>query len=439
MSHRSFRGGVHPNAAKLTAGLAIEVAPLPAKVVIPLQQHIGAPCKALVKEGDEVLTGQKIGEPGGHVSAPVHASLSGKVSAIAPIANALGQEVPAVVIESDGRDLVDPTLRSHRDWEQMGPEQLVELIREAGLVGMGGAAFPTHVKFSPPKDKPVDTVILNGAECEPYLTCDHRVMLERADRVILGLRAFMRTVNAPNGYVLIEDNKPDAVASMTRAAGYFPNIKVVSVPAKYPQGEERMIIKVLLGREVPRGGLPADVGVVLSNISTAAAFADYLSTGRPLIERVITLTGPGIANPKNLQVRVGMLFEDAVRLAGGLAANATKLIVGGPMTGPAYYNLNLPIVKGTSGLLVFTDKEVKQRPPMACVTCGKCVEACPYGLQPYLLGKYSEMGMVPEAEKIGLMDCRECGSCTYICPSRRPLLQAIKVAKAEVASRRKRA
>lgn len=439
MLKKSFRGGVHPDAAKLTAGQAIEVAPLPAKAVIPLQQHIGAPCKCLVSAGDVVCTGQKIGEAGGHVSAPVHASVSGKVSAVQPMLNPQGQEVLSVVIESDGHDTPDSELKPHTEWGSLSQAELIDLIRESGMVGLGGAAFPTHVKYAPSKEKPIDAVILNGAECEPYLTCDHRVMLERADRVILGLRAFMKAVHAPKGFVAVEDNKPDAIQALVRAAEPYGDIQIASLKTKYPQGEERMIIKVLLGREVPLRGLPSDVGVVVTNVATSAAFADFLLTGRPLIERVVTITGPGVNNPKNLQVRIGSSLADAVELAGGLKSDASKLIVGGPMTGPAFYTLDAPVQKGTAGLLVFTGKETSLRAPIPCVGCGRCIEACPYGLMPNLLGSYAEKRLYSEAERFGLMDCRECGCCTFICPSRRPLLQAIKTAKFELTARRKRA
>jgi electron transport complex protein RnfC len=438
MHWKPFRGGIHPDPAKRTAGLAIELVPLPGRVVIPLQQHIGAPCKPLVQPGDEVLTGQVIGEPGGFVSAPVHASLSGKVAAVAPMSIHTGQEVMSVVIDSDGRDQMHPDLKAHHKWEQASSKEIVDWIRECGLVGMGGAGFPTHVKFAPPADKPIEAVILNGAECEPYLTCDHRVMQERADKVVLGLRAFMKAVSAPIGYIAVEDNKEEAIDRLTRIVASLPQIKVVPLRTRYPQGEERLIIKSVLNREVPRGGLPADVGAIVSNVSTAAAFADFLLTGRPLIQRIVTITGSGIVNPKNLEVRIGTLLEHVIRSCGGLKDNAAKLIVGGPMTGPSYYDLAVPVTKTTAGLVVLNDAEARQLEPIACVSCGKCVEACPYGLLPNLLGKYAETGRIADAEKIGLMDCRECGCCSYICPSRRPLLQAIKSAKAVIAARRKK-
>ena len=438
MHWKPFRGGTHPNPAKRTAGLAIEVVPPPGKVIIPLQQHIGAPCKPLVKPGDEVLTGQVIGEPGGFVSAPIHASLSGKVAAVAPMPTYTGQEVLSVVIDSDGRDQKHPDLTPHHTWEQASSKQIVDWIKECGLVGMGGAGFPTHVKFAPPADKPIEAVILNGAECEPYLTCDHRVMQERADKGVLGLRAFMKAVNAPAGFIAIEDNKADAIDRLTRVTASLPQIKIVRLHTRYPQGEERLIIKAILNREIPRGGLPADVGAIVSNVSTAATFADFLLTGRPLIQRIVTITGSGIVNPKNLEVRIGTLLEDAARYCGGLQDNAAKLIVGGPMTGPSYYDLAVPIMKATAGLVVLTEAEARKLEPIACVSCGKCVEACPYGLLPNFLGKYAELGRIADAEKTGLMDCRECGCCSYVCPSRRPLLHAIKSAKAEVAARRRK-
>jgi len=439
MSPKTFRKGIHPPANKeLTKSLPIEVLPPPEQVVLPCSQHIGAPSEPIVAVGDEVLLGQKIAEAKGMVSVPLHASVAGTVKAIEPRPHVSGRLVPAIVIENNGTDqLSDELQTSEYNLKTASSEELRELICRAGLVGMGGAAFPTHVKYNPPKGQKIDYVILNGAECEPFLTCDHRLMIEKTEQIIYGLQVMLKASRAERGYIVIEENKPDAITSLAKKANGYP-IEVVPVKAKYPQGEERMIIYAATRRVVPVGALPAAVGVIVNNVSTAAALADFIRSGRPLISRVITVTGKAISTPKNLEVRIGTLLEDVINYCGGFKAEPARLILGGPMTGPAQYRLDIPIMKGTSGILTQTGDEVKESTPSVCIRCGKCVDACAYNLLPNYLGLFSEHNETENAEKYGILDCRECGSCAYVCPGRRPLTQLIKNMKNKImAAKRK--
>ncbi|NLY90142.1 MAG: electron transport complex subunit RsxC [Firmicutes bacterium] len=433
----SFKKGIHPPTNKdLTASSPVEEMPLPSQVVLPLGQHIGAPAEPLVAVGDEVATGEKIAEAKGMVSVPLHASISGKVAAIEPRPHVCGSMAPAIVIEGDGADRLAPGLSANRRLEELAAEEIKALMKEAGLVGMGGAAFPTHVKYNPPAGK-VDYVLLNGAECEPYLTCDHRLMVEKADDVILGLQAFMKAAGAPRGVIGVEANKPDAIAALRQAAAGLP-VTILPLKVKYPQGEEKMLIYAATRRVVPAGGLPAEVGVIVNNVATAAAFGYYLRKGIPLVSRIITVTGKGVRNPKNLLVRIGTLLEEVIAYCGGFTEAPGRIILGGPMTGPAVYRLDLPVMKGTSGVLVQTRAEVEKPRVLPCIRCGKCGAACPYNLLPNYLSDYAEHAKLPEAEKYGIMDCRECGACSYVCPSRRPLLQNIKNAKQKIMAARKK-
>ncbi len=433
-----FKGGVHPEYRKeLTSSLAITAAPIPEKIVVPLQQHIGAPCEPLVKVGDRVKTGQKIGQSESFVSAPVHAGISGEVTAVGPYNHCLGRKVEAITIESDGRDEWDEAIRPVENLEQCSPEQLRTLICEAGIVGMGGATFPAHVKLSPPEGKIIDTVIINGAECEPYLTADHRLMLERPEEIVCGLEIMMRALGAGKGIIGIEDNKPDAVRVMKQAVGKRSEIAVVSLRTKYPQGAEKMLIEVTTQRRVPSGGLPLDVGVVNYNTGTAAAVAAALTKGRPLIERVITVTGEGIRRPANLLVRLGTLVSDLLELCGGLKDETRKLVIGGPMMGLAQPTTDLPVIKGTSGIVALTAEEVELYESGTCIRCARCVEVCPINLVPTFIARAAEYKKYDQAEKLHAADCIECGCCAYICPARIPLTQWIRIAKAEVLARRK--
>ncbi|MGE5529966.1 MAG: electron transport complex subunit RsxC [Patescibacteria group bacterium] len=438
MRLRSFRGGVHPPQAKeATCGKPIVDLPLPARVVIPLTQHLGAPNEPVVAVGDTVRVGQKIGDTGAFVAAPVHASISGKVAAIEPRPLAAGGTSTCVVIERDGDELL-PELKPLGQIERLEPAEIRRAMRDAGLIGMGGAGFPTHVKFAPPEGKRIEAVILNAAECEPFLTCDDRLLCEETGLVVAGLMAMLRAAGAERGYIGIEENKPAAVSALeAEIERVKAPIQVAVFPVKYPQGEERMLIKGILGREVPSGGLPVDVGAVVNNVATAAALARFLTTGMPLTSRVLTVAGR-VAEPKNVRVRLGTLLADVVEFCGGLRGDPGRMIYGGPMTGPAGYRLDVPVTKTMSGLLVQGRDEAAAVPAGVCIRCGRCLEACPYRLVPTTLAAFAERGLYDRAVALGLMDCRECGSCTYACPGRRHIVQTIKEAKAAVAARQKK-
>ncbi len=428
----TFSGGVHPDYEKdRTKGLAIEALRAPKEAVIPLSQHIGAPAKACVEKGDEVLLGQVIGEPGGFVSQFIHASVSGKVTAVEPRIGAAGVPILSVVIENDGEDREIGYRGIGDAWQSSGPDELRELIRKAGLVGMGGAAFPTHVKLSPPKGKTIDTLIVNGAECEPYLTADHRVMLERSEAVVTGTRILGKTLNTSRCIIAIEQNKPDAIQTV-RDAARGTNIEVVSCRVKYPQGAEKQLIEACLGRQVPSGGLPMDVRVVVQNVGTAAFVTDAVVHGRPLVERVVTVTGSAVQNPANLSIRIGTPMEQAIQACGGLRGELGKLIAGGPMMGLSQYTDQVPVTKGTSGILLLAKDEVPTAEPGPCIRCGRCSRACPMRLVPTDISTCSDKGMIDKAEEFDALDCIECGSCAFDCPAGIPLVQKIRLAKAAI-------
>ena len=433
MSLATFKGGIHPPDKKeLSKGRAISNTKPPKRVVIPLAQHIGAPCKLSVNVGHEVKKGEIIGAPEGFVSAPVHSSISGKVVAIGEFPNATGRLVMSVVIENDGKDEWT-ALKDNPDYMKLSSEELRGKVKDAGIVGMGGAAFPAHVKLSPPKEKPVDVVILNGAECEPYLTADYRLMLERPQEVVEGLKVLMKILGVNKGFIGIENNKPDAVEAMKNAASGESNIQVCALEVKYPQGAEKMLIKAAVGREVPPRGLPMDVGVVVHNIGTATAIYEAARYGKPLIERVVTVTGEGIKEPKNLMVKIGTLVSDLIEECGGFKSEAAKVVSGGPMMGFALYSLDVPVTKGTSGILVLPEEGVVHAEEFGpCIRCGRCIDICPMGLMPSMLSVLSEKGFYEETKEYNLFDCFECGSCTYVCPSKRPIVQLIRLAKSLV-------
>lgn len=434
----SFKGGVHPPHFKeSTEGCPIEHAVEPKVVTIPLRQHIGAPCEAIVKAGDSVKVGQKIGEAGGFVSAPVHSSVSGIVKAVKKCLVPGGEEV-CVIIESDGLNEVHESVKPKGSIESLSSKDIKDIIREAGIVGMGGAGFPTQVKLSPPDDVKIDTIILNGAECEPFLTADHRLMLENPDEIIYGLKAMMKALAVESGYIGIEDNKPDAIATMKKAASEHKGIEVVGLHTKYPQGAEKQLIYACTKREVPSGGLPMAAGVVVNNVATAAAVSDAIKTGMPLIERICTVTGKGIKNPKNLMIKVGTNIKEIIDQCGGYQGDVKKLIMGGPMMGLAQYTDDIPSTKTTSGVLVFTEEQARLPEPKNCIKCGKCVDICPAFIQPVQISAYSLNNMFETCEKYRALDCIECGSCSFICPSKRPLLQSIRVAKREIIAKKRK-
>lgn len=430
---RTFRGGVHPPESKeLTQHLPLKPAPAPELVYILLQQHIGAPCEALVKKGDRVFWGQKVGDTDAFVSAPVHSSVSGTVKGIETVVNPQGQRASAVVIENDGEDEPHPDLSpAGADLESMTPEDIKGIVREAGIVGMGGAAFPTHVKMSPPEGKVLDMVILNGCECEPYLTCDHRLMLEFAEEIVFGLKAVMKGCGVAKGLVGIEDNKPDAAEAMREAADGDPSIEVHLVHTKYPQGAEKQLIQALTGREVPSGGLPLDIGIVVQNVATARAVARAIRHGHPLVDRPLSVTGGGVKNPVNLFARVGTPLEFLIEQAGGPTEELRRIVLGGPMMGTSVFTTEIPVAKGTSGILLLGSEETSLWPEKPCIRCGQCVSACPVGLMPLYLGDFPD----ESALQYRPLDCIECGCCTYVCPSRRMLMHSIRLAKAEAMAR----
>ncbi len=434
---RSFKGGIDPGHYKLTAQKPTEKAEAPEKVYIPLQQHIGAPCEPLVEKDEEVKLGQKIGEGKGFVSAPVHASVSGKVIEITDYTHPLGTDIPTIIIESDGNDERHPDIKGKGELEDLSADDIKNIVKEAGIVGMGGATFPTHVKLSPPEDKPIDTIIINGTECEPYLTSDHRIMIEQPEKLVYGTKAIMKTVNCQTAYIGIEANKPDAIEKLNELVKDEENIVVAKLEVKYPQGAEKQLIQTILDREVPSGGLPMDVGCIVSNTGTAVAITDAIKEGMPLLERIVTITGSGVVEPKNLLARIGTLASDLIRQSGGIKDNTKKVIMGGPMMGIAQPTIHFPVIKGTSGILLLTDNEVHLHEERPCISCGRCVDGCPISLLPNKIAEFNENERYEDAEEYNALDCIECGCCTFICPTRRMLVHHIRIAKNQIMARRR--
>ena len=429
----TFYGGVHPDDAKsLSKTCAIDQMPLPLEVILPVSQHIGAPAKVMVEKDQSVSKGQVVAEAGGFVSVPIHASISGTVKAIEPRITPLGRKSLSVVIESDGEDRWAEGCNTKRDVSSLSLEDKLNLIRDAGIVGLGGATFPTHVKLSPPSNKPIDTVILNGVECEPYATCDHRLMLERPDDIVEGLRIIMEILNCKKGYIGIESNKPDAIKVMSDAVKGINGINVAKLKVKYPQGGEKQLIYALTKRKVPAGGLPMDVGCLVQNVGTSAAIYEALASGRPLIERVVTITGKGVVKPANLLARIGDSFANLIEFAGGYTEKAAKLIMGGPMMGISQFTDNIPVIKGASCILVMEEVEIDTGEQLPCISCARCVDVCPMNLMPTTIAQFVEYGHWDEAKAYGILDCIECGCCTYICPAKRKLLEYLKFGKAKL-------
>ena len=428
----SFIGGVHPpESKKYSEGCTIRLLPPPEMLYIPLSQHIGAPAEAVVKKGDRVLLGQTIGKPTGFVSAAIHSSVSGTVKGIELYPHSVtGKPEPTVVIQNDGLDERIEELEAFgEDWESIEPARIREIVRDAGIVGMGGATFPTHVKLSPPPDKIIDTVLLNGAECEPFLTADHQLMLEFPDDIINGLILIGKALGAGRLGICIEENKPDAIELMKEHAK-GTTITVYPLKVKYPQGAEKQMIYAVTGREVPSGGLPFDCGCYVQNVGTAKAIFDAVSKGIPLYQRVVTISGTDIAEPGNMMVRIGTPFSKVIEACGGAMEPIAKLISGGPMMGLAQSTDRVAVTKGTSGILLFESSKIEPETP--CINCAKCVDACPTFLLPTRIAQAAEYGNFELAEKYGAMDCIECGACAFICPSNRKLLQYIRLAKNEI-------
>jgi electron transport complex protein RnfC len=414
--------------------------PLPGTLRVSMAQHLGAPAKPLVKKGDTVLRGQVIGEAAGFISAAVHAPTSGEVSAVGEAPTPIGSIAQFVEITPDGEDKWVDGLEGISDWQNADTKAIVAKIAECGIVGMGGAGFPTNVKLSPPPDKPIDTLILNGAECEPYLTADNRIMVEHADKIWLGCQIISKVLGAKTVRIAIEDNKPEAIAAMEEAMRDAEgDVAIVALKTEYPQGAEKQQIYAITGREVPSGGLPMDVGCVVENVGTTMAVWNAVINGKPLTERVTTVTGTPVAEPKNILGRIGTLYSDMLEFCGGLKGNAAKVISGGPMMGLAQPNMDISTTKTTSGILLLSPKETPVFTSMPCISCGRCIQACPMYLVPAELSQLLEAEDYEGAEELNVMDCIECGSCAFSCPAHRPLVQHMKVGKSKVMLKRRAA
>jgi len=431
LKKRAAKSGVSLPENKLTESISVEKIDLPERVILPLQQNLGAPASALVKKGDKVKTGDKIGESKSFVSALLHATVSGEVEGIIQVINpASGRLCDAIVITSDGLDTT-ADFQPVKDVSLLTNEEIIAKIKDAGIVGMGGATFPAHVKLTPPKDKTIDTLILNGCECEPYITSDHRVMLEYGDKVLAGLNLIAKVLSINNVYLAIEDNKEDAIKHLAKLINEVKyNFQIVPIKTRYPMGAEKTLVKTVINKEVPMGGLPLDVGAVVQNVSTTKAIYDAVYEGKPLIERVVTVTG-AVKNPKNLLVRFGTPIKNLIDYCGGTTGD--EVIIGGPMMGIAQFDLGFPITKGTNCILVKSARTIKESD---CINCGRCVDVCPMGLQPTLYPKYVKKGRYSDCKEFYVENCVECGACTYACPASIPIVQYIKTAKKEINKRK---
>jgi len=425
------RGGVHPAENKFSAGNKIIKMALPKIVTIPLAQHLGVPAEVLVNRGDQVKTGQAIGASKGFVSSNIHSSVTGKVIKVDKSLDSSGYKKTAVTIEVTGDEWLPEIDRSSdlKNEITISGKEIIKKTLEAGIVGMGGATFPSHVKMSVPKGKKAEIVILNGVECEPFLTSDHRLMLEKGEEILVGLRLIMKALGVTKGMVGIENNKKDAIDHFSQLSKQYTGIEVFALKVKYPQGGEKQLIKALTGKEVPSGGLPIDVGVVVHNVGTAFAVYEAIQKNKPLIERVVTVSGKNVNAPSNLLARIGTPIKLLIEASGGIPENTGKIINGGPMMGKAMNSVEVPVMKGTSGILLIPDKESSREKINPCIRCSKCITVCPMGLEPYLLMTLTEKEKYDKLEEDKVMDCIECGSCSYTCPANRPLLDYIRLGK----------
>ena len=436
----TFKRGIHPNEQKdYTRHVPINtLLPVPgSEVIFPLVMHLGAPCKPLVEKGQKVLLGEKIGDSDAFICAPIHSSVSGVVKDIRPHLTVVGTIVNSIIIENDGELKEHESIKMRAGYDDLSREQIVRIIREAGIVGLGGAGFPTHVKLSPPPDKKIELVIVNGCECEPYLTTDNRVMIEESARLVTGLQIILKVIQGARGVIAVEDNKPRAIGSLRKACADIPNIEVVVVKTKYPQGCEKQLVSAVTNKEVPAGGLPIDVGCIINNVDTVIAIHRAIFRGRPLMRKVVTLTGGALRAPGNYKARIGTKLNDLVELAGGFKSNPEKIVVGGPMMGTAIFDTDVPIVKTTGGVLFLTREEAFIPPERNCIRCGSCVEHCPTGLIPTELNADILKEDGEAFVRHNGLECIECGSCSYICPAKRRLSQAIRtIRRVELAKRR---
>lgn len=439
MKRKTFKGGAHPyDGKKMSRDCPIEILNPGDTLVYPLSQHIGAMAKPLVKAGDRVLVGQKIAEKGGFISANIHSSVSGTVKAIEKRLVATGGMVDSIIVENDGMyEEAAPIFSGNPD--ELSKDKIIKIIEEAGIVGMGGAGFPTNVKLSPKNADIIDSIIVNGAECEPYLTSDYRRMVEQTDKLVKGLKIVLKIFPDAKGYFGIEDNKPEAIEALLKATENEDRIEVVPLKTKYPQGGERSMIYAVTGRKINSKMLPADVGCIVHNVDTIYAIYNAVYNGKPLIERIVTITGDAVSTPKNFQVRIGTSFRELIDAAGGFTTEPEKIISGGPMMGFSFFNIDVPVVKGSSSLLAFIKDDVSHEEPSACIRCGRCAAACPEHLLPMKLAALAGQNEPEEFKKLGGMECVECGCCSYVCPAKRQVTQSVRsMKKLIIASARKK-
>lgn len=439
MKLKTFRiGGVHPEENKLTSNWPTQVAPLPKQAIFPLSQHIGAPAKPVVSKGDKVRVGTLLAEAGGFVSAPIHSSVSGTVLKIDTAVDATGYRKPVIVVSVEGDEWEESIDRSDKletldAHPELTPEEIVERVKQAGITGMGGAGFPTHVKLCPPPTAKAECVIINAVECEPYITSDNRLMLEHADEIIVGLQLLMKAAKVERGYIGIEENKPEAIALLTEKASHDARIEIVPLMTKYPQGGEKQLVDAVIGRQVPAPpAIPVNVGAIVQNVGTAFAVYQAVMKHKPLFERYTTVTGKQLAKPGNFLVRMGTPMSQLIDLCGGMPEGENKLLAGGPMMGRSLMTTDVPVCKGTNSITILSGDDARRQPAQPCIRCAKCVEACPMGLEPYLLAKLSARHFYDRAEQEDIVSCISCGSCQFTCPSHRPLLDNISLGKAAV-------